>query len=166
MAKTICILLSNLGSLSKLKTVANIECQRESYNQSLGTGSYLLTFHSYPLQPYENNHFSHTGNFPLSAFKCNSSLLDGEDAVRPYCELEDVLYQDELLPLYAECSNHGSCDYSKGKCMCQRGFKGLACNDTRDSQVPGFLLFNELSLSPNLSLGYRRPRTRWAIFHR
>lgn len=115
--------------------MADIECFQESYNQSLGTGSYLLTFHSFPIQPYENNHFTHNGNFPLQTFKCNGTLLDSEDAIRPYCEVEDVVYDDDILPIYAECSNRGTCDYAKGKCNCQRGFKGIACNDTRDSQV-------------------------------
>ena len=36
--------------------------------------------------------------------------------------------------VYAECSNHGSCDRVYGKCACERGFKGEACNDMRDAE--------------------------------
>ena len=77
-------------SLSKLKGVAEAQCVRESFLAESGIGSYLLTFVSYPLSPFESNMFSHNGNPPFSSFYCNGTLLDREDSVNPYCELEDI----------------------------------------------------------------------------
>jgi hypothetical protein len=37
------------------------------------------------------------------------------------------------LPVqYLECGGHGDCDAKKGRCDCESGFNGPACDDTRD----------------------------------
>ena len=35
----------------------------------------------------------------------------------------------------AECSNRGICDYASGKCMCEEGFEGLACQRSTLTQL-------------------------------
>lgn len=76
--------------MKKLKGVSKVDCLREQVNSTTATGTYLVTFQDFPLMPYENNLFTHDGNPPLTAFRCNSTLMDIEDSVNPYCEVEDI----------------------------------------------------------------------------
>eukprot|EP01038_Epipyxis_sp_PR26KG_P008919 gene8919-12027_t len=124
------------NSLLKLKSISDIRCVRETFNEITGVGSYIISLLEYPLMPFMNNIMFHRGDPPRSYFSCNSSFIDEEEATGPYCRVSDVDISTELtpLPVYSECSNHGSCDRIYGKCKCEKGFKGIACNDTRDNE--------------------------------
>ena len=50
-----------------------------------------ITLIAFPEIPYENNIYSHTGNPPLSYFKCDTQKLDRELSTDPYCDIEDVV---------------------------------------------------------------------------
>ena len=76
-----------LDHLSRLKGVSSVICQRISFNASSGTAVYVITFIEYPIKPYENNLFQHDGNPQISFFHCNSTRMDYEDAIEPYCEV-------------------------------------------------------------------------------
>lgn len=116
-----------------LKSVGEVTCQRESFDSIKRTGSYLITLLSYPLIPYLNNVIYHTGNPPLSFFECNLTKIDAEAVVDPSCTISDVVAEN--LPQYLPCGGHGSCDDIRGVCLCHPGFKGKACEDTRDNEV-------------------------------
>jgi len=116
--------------LEQMSSFGQATCERESAADD-GTGSYVITIDSFPLAPHENNIFSHTGNPPVSAFKCNMTETFNLGAISPYCSITDVETED--LPPYMECGGHGTCDSITGDCSCQRGFHGLACDDTTDN---------------------------------
>lgn len=116
-------------------TTATVSCERESYTET-GAGSYILKLISFPLRPMENNLFTHDGNPLRSAFQCNTTLVNhlDEGGIPPLCEIFDIDPPDEgLIPLYSECSNHGSCNSNTGECKCNRGFYGDACFETVDA---------------------------------
>lgn len=139
-------------ALAKLESVASISCVRENVNKETHAGTYLVTIQSYPVMPFMNNIVFHNGNPARNLFHCNTSLVDEEDALGPYCRVSDVEPSAELpgklwyhqclfllIPLvpfsvYSECSSHGICDRVYGKCACERGFKGDACDDMRDAE--------------------------------
>jgi len=77
-----------------LKSASGIDCVRETFNASSGTGSYLLTINSFPILPQENNFFHHNGNPDIANFKCNVSRVDNEFAMSPYCSVDDVVNDD------------------------------------------------------------------------
>jgi len=86
-------------ALKALKSATNVTCELESANAITQTGSYIITLNSYPVNPpYENNFFKHNGNPQLSAFSCNVSNVDPEDAIDPYCVVDDVNV-DEVFSL-------------------------------------------------------------------
>ena len=80
--------------LSKLKSVESISCVRETTNEESGVGSYLITLNSYPQMPFMNNLVGHSGNPGRNLFSCNSSFVDAEEAVGPYCRIYDVAVDD------------------------------------------------------------------------
>ena len=84
------------NSLRKLRGASKVSCERLEHNSTTATGEYLITFHKYPMTPYENNLFQHDGNPDISLFKCNSTELDVEDAVDPYCVVVDVDTIEEI----------------------------------------------------------------------
>lgn len=118
--------------LKGLRSAADISCLRESFDSTSRTGSFLIKLHRYPTKSYTNNILSHDGNPPLSLFACNASKADPFEAQSPDCTVEDVLVSD--LPIYAECSQHGTCDRRNGSCVCVRGFRGIACDDIKDDK--------------------------------
>ena len=78
------------AALSKLKSIESITCVQENVNAETQSGSYLITLNSYPLMPFMNNLVFHNGNPPRNLFFCNTSLVDEEDALGPYCRVSDV----------------------------------------------------------------------------
>ncbi len=90
------------GTLSALKSVAEVTCVRESVNEISGTGSYLISLRKFPQMPFMNNLIGHNGNPHKSLFSCNTSLVDEEEAVGPYCSFFDV-EPSEGLP--GECGS-------------------------------------------------------------
>lgn len=95
--------------LGRLLTVDKVSCQVEILDKAIGSQSIVIELESYPEIPYENNIFTHSGNPPLSFFKCETTLIERELAEDPYCDIEDIYAADDL-PLYKECGNHGSCN--------------------------------------------------------
>lgn len=84
--------------LSKnLKGVTSVNCTREEFNPSRASGVYKVVLEAFPLDPHENNIFVHNGNPPIQSFRCNSTGMDVEDALNPYCEIEDT-YTTEVIP--------------------------------------------------------------------
>ena len=65
-------------------------------NERSGAGVYDIVFDRYPLQPYENNLFTHDGNPLLKYFKCDTSLIDAEEARGATCDISDVYAGDDL----------------------------------------------------------------------
>lgn len=110
-------------SLLGLKSITDVSCHRESFNDQTGVGSYSISLLSFPLNPHFNNLVYHNGNPSLDLFSCNISKVDSEEAFGPYCTLSDLEPLDNL-PLYSECSSHGTCDQVYGTCKCEKGFKG------------------------------------------
>lgn len=115
-----------------LKGVSDLSCIRESVDAVTGSGSFLITFNTYSMNAAENNLFTHNGNPPLSSLYCNTSAINVDLVEGVSCVLEDV--ETDQLPLYAECSNHGTCDRGFGICKCATGYHGPACDDTTDSK--------------------------------
>uniref|UniRef100_K3X6E9 EGF-like domain-containing protein n=1 Tax=Globisporangium ultimum (strain ATCC 200006 / CBS 805.95 / DAOM BR144) TaxID=431595 RepID=K3X6E9_GLOUD len=62
---------------------------------------------------------------------CFKGFLGG-DCSRRACPTgpawSDIAVATDRAHLPAVCSNRGSCDYNMGKCTCDSGFTGLACN--------------------------------------
>ena len=121
-----------VSTMSQLKSIQSLTCERESFQEASGTGAYLITLESYPEKAHFNNLIQHTGNPPLSLFYCNTTLVDHEEASAPRCFLEDITVRGDL-PQYVQCGGHGECDTYTGVCECVSGFNGPACDDTRDS---------------------------------
>lgn len=122
-------------SLRGLKSITDANCTRESFNGVSGIGTYLISLLRYPQEPpFMNNIVIHNGQPSINMFHCNVSKIDHEDAMVPYCMISDAAPY-ENLPIYSECSNHGACDRVYGKCVCEKGFKGVACNDMKDTEV-------------------------------
>lgn len=107
---------------TQLGSAASVDCVREELDEATGTGEYIITFDEYPLLPHENNIFSHDGNPPVSAFKCNMTAAQGLGAVGPFCSITDVVNRD--IPEYLECAGFGYCDEISGQCKCNLGFNG------------------------------------------
>eukprot|EP01039_Chlorochromonas_danica_P010844 gene10844-12054_t len=118
--------------LSGLRSIAEVECTRESYDSLLNTGSYLIRLLRYPTRTHMNNILYHNGNPSIDLFACNTSKVNEFEASGVGCDFEDVETTD--LPLYGECSFHGQCNRITGNCNCERGFRGPACDDTRDDE--------------------------------
>lgn len=168
------------SALASLKGVAEVKCERETFDATSGSGSYLITLNKFPLVPFENNIFTHDGNPPLEAFFCNSSFIDKEDAASPSCHVLDA--ETENLPgidlmrfnvlcfiecvcsEYLECGGHGSCDRVKGICSCAKGYHGQACDDTSDKEV-SCLFFNPNVLTFNPILGQICSLPRRTVLH-
>jgi hypothetical protein len=122
-------------ALLSMASVSRMNCVRETFDEVTGEGTYVMTLSNYPIAPpFMNNIIYHDGRPTERLFSCNVSRIDHEEASSPYCRVS-IIEPFEGLPLYAECSNHGVCDKVVGKCACERGFKGEACNDIRDAEV-------------------------------
>lgn len=113
-----------------MPNIENADCVREMSDLETGSGSYLITLTKFPIKPYENNLYFHNGNPSINAFRCNTSMVESDQAV--FCSIEDVIADG--VPEYVECANHGMCDSVKGICTCNRGFHGPACDDISDYQ--------------------------------
>jgi hypothetical protein len=121
-------------ALSSMQNVGEVEVQRRDVDLATNGATYDITFTGWPEEPYENNVHVNDGNPPLSDFDCDASTISG--VANAYCELKDVA-SSNIKPL-STCSNHGTCDKTFGKCRCDNGWKGAACNDNEDrSDVVG-----------------------------
>lgn len=120
------------AAFARMASVSSVSCGIRRVDQNSGAGAYEVTFNSFPVTPYENNIFSHNGNPILNAFFCNTSKVEPEEAIQPLCVVDDLVSSD--IPVYAQCSNHGTCDTMTGICECHKGYKGLSCNDMRDHE--------------------------------
>lgn len=78
------------AALKGLKSVSKATCTREEASATSGTGSYLIVFDEFPESPFENNLFAHMGNPALSAFRCNTTGIDTEEAIGALCDITDV----------------------------------------------------------------------------
>eukprot|EP01033_Poteriospumella_lacustris_P013143 gene13143-9411_t len=118
--------------LSGLKSIRQVTCERETVNRDGRFGAYRITLIDFPsFPPYMNNYVYHTGNPPRDAFSCDVTQVDAEQAIGPYCRVTDVV--TDGIPAFTECANHGECQrLAGGKCLCQAGYRGAACDDTRD----------------------------------
>jgi hypothetical protein len=84
-------------SFNGLANVKEVSCSRTSPTGDQGA-IYTVQFVSFPLQPYENNIYSHEGNPQLINFECDTSLVtSGTD---PSCLLEDVAPTTEVKGSY------------------------------------------------------------------
>jgi hypothetical protein len=45
-----------------------------------------------------------------------------------------LLPRPSLLTEYLPCAGHGECEVYTGTCVCEKGFKGIACDDNRDNE--------------------------------
>eukprot|EP01031_Cornospumella_fuschlensis_P039258 gene39258-47777_t len=75
--------------LSGLKSVSEIDCQRELFDPATLTGRYLITLRAYPERAYTNNIVTHDGNPGMELFACNSSQVSVIEAQGAYCEVLD-----------------------------------------------------------------------------
>jgi hypothetical protein len=76
------------------KGVSGVSCNRESVDPDSGAGTYKITILNYPVQPYENNIFNHTGNPPLSSFFCNTSSTVVPTGAKATCVFSDLVNQN------------------------------------------------------------------------
>lgn len=73
-----------------------------------------------------------TPNVAYTLFECVcANGYSGKDCSRRSCPLGnawvDVASATDTAHGLVECSNRGTCDYCSGKCDCQEGFEGVAC---------------------------------------
>ncbi len=106
------------GQFTQLRSASDVNCEREEYDEATGTGEYLITINEYPIMPHENNVFFHSGNPPISAFKCNMTDAHGLGAVGPFCSITDEVTSG--IPEYKECGGHGQCDRIEGTSSTQK----------------------------------------------
>lgn len=114
---------------SSLRNVEQVDVTRSEVDENSGA-TYTVTFLKFPTIPHENNIHSNNGNPALSSFSCNTTLVKGE-VYSPICEFKSV--ESSNLVEYVQCSNHGECSEITGKCKCDPGWNGLACDDNRDA---------------------------------
>ena len=82
------------AAFAGMSSVSSVTCGIRRVDQSTGAGAYEVTFHSFPLNPFENNLFSHNGNPALNAFFCNTSKVEPEEAIQPLCVVDDLVNTD------------------------------------------------------------------------
>ena len=99
-------------------------------NADTGGSTYTVSFLSWPVTPHENNKHFHSGSPSLDQFYCNTTLID-KSVANPSCKITDVK-QPTPIREYVQCGGHGTCDVNFGRCKCQPGWKGLACDDNKD----------------------------------
>mmetsp|Transcript_18280 Transcript_18280/g.33979 ORF Transcript_18280/g.33979 Transcript_18280/m.33979 type:complete len:1162 (+) Transcript_18280:164-3649(+) len=114
--------------LGSMRNIDSVDVSRGEVDQNLGT-TYTITFVKWPTNPYENNLFENDGSPPLSAFSCNTTGVTG-DVYSAKCEFKNVVAKGGH---YQSCSGHGVCDEQRGKCACEPGWNGAACDDNRDA---------------------------------
>lgn len=119
-------------TFSSLLAVGDASCQLERVNEEDGSGSFLVTFNSWSSTLYENNIYSHNGRPSVSEMICEPTPSSSDFAAGPRCTVQDA-ESGGPVPEYAVCSGRGHCRADTGVCSCERGFHGLACEDTADS---------------------------------
>lgn len=87
------------SSLNHLESVTGITCVRDSYNEISKTGNYIITLENFPLVPYFNNVIYHNGNPSLDLFSCNTSSINTDYAIDPFCYFHEV---EVLEPIPSE----------------------------------------------------------------
>jgi hypothetical protein len=80
-------------SFNQLPNVKRVSCSRTAPTAVQGA-TYTVQFISFPLQPYENNIYSHEGNPQLINFQCDTSLVSS--GASPSCLLADVSPTTEI----------------------------------------------------------------------
>ena len=104
-----------------LDNVEDVTVTRSSVG-ARGDSTYTITFLSFPLNPHQNNIFSHDGNPDISTFTCDISDVTGSD---PSCVFDDSVYTN--IREYETCSRRGNCDYNIGLCECYTDFVNGNC---------------------------------------
>ena len=122
--------------LQSLANVEKVSCVRDAANPDTLGANYTITFVSYPVLPYENNIFSHSGSASLNQMSCDVSEMTNTGAVNPHCSIFDVA--NSGIYEYAMCSNRGLCDVSTGLCSCYGGFTGINCATSTQSVATSF----------------------------
>ena len=115
--------------LSQLQNIDRVSVTRSKVNDYDGA-TYDITFLSWPAIPHENNLYSHAGNPSLDSFSCDAINVSGKGLSGPKCIISDVVNSNIIE--YLPCSNRGECDETAGKCKCQPGWSGIACDDNSD----------------------------------
>ncbi|KAJ8604707.1 hypothetical protein CTAYLR_006542 [Chrysophaeum taylorii] len=108
------------------------------------TAIYNVTFLKWPLQPKENNFFSHTGNPEISNFTCDVSKARSGTGAAVHCNMTDLVNTD--IREYDYCSRRGQCDFTNGQCYCIDDYIGTACSETAYStsasnSIPGMEIY-------------------------
>ena len=121
--------------IEKLPGVKSVNCIKETHSLPY---VFNIEFTEFSVSTIENNIYTHNGNPSLADFYCENSNMMGTNTeneipqdAEVYCTLSDL--NVDGLPEYAECSQHGECNSRSGACSCDRGFYGLACDDTTDA---------------------------------
>ena len=117
--------------IEKLPGVRKAHCVKETEEFPF---VFNIEFTEFSLKSIESNVYTHDGNPSLGDFFCQSGNLmgsSGDEETEVYCTVTDL--NTDGLPLYAECSQHGECNPRSGQCSCDRGFYGMACDDTADT---------------------------------
>lgn len=78
------------NAFSSLRGVERADCIFESVDSADGSGSFVVQFMSWSLEPFENNLFNHSGNPPLSAFSCSPAESALVNDAEPSCSVVDV----------------------------------------------------------------------------
>jgi hypothetical protein len=79
-------------AVSTIKGVAIATCRSpDKPTPETMSFSYDISFDKWSLQSYENNLYNHTGNPSIVDFECSIDKIDDEIAVKPYCEVSDVV---------------------------------------------------------------------------
>ena len=78
-------------SVGRLLTLTEVACTIDTVDEETMSQIITIKIIAFPEVPYENNVYSHTGNPPLSYFKCETQKIDRELSTDPYCDIEDVV---------------------------------------------------------------------------
>lgn len=76
-----------------MRNIQQVQCNMTRHSSV--SASFLVQFISFPVIPYENNLYSHTGNPPVDAFVCDASLITPSSA---QCQITDITPANASLP--------------------------------------------------------------------
>ena len=105
-----------------LDNVDDVDCLSEPF---AGGAIYNVTFKQWPIEPMENNFFSHTGNPGLTNFTCDVSGASSTSGAPVECNITNLVSDD--VTEYEYCGRRGQCDFTSGTCYCIDGYEGSTC---------------------------------------
>jgi hypothetical protein len=111
-----------------LQGVKSVVCSVGAQDYASGGATYTIAFTGWPVNPKENNIFTHNGQPTVEDFHCDPIHVVNALNNEVHCTVRDVAPAgwDTVLS-YDYCSNRGLCDLDTGECSCYQNFHGGAC---------------------------------------